>query len=449
MKKYILLIVSAAVLAACETKLPEFTYPRAMTSDATDVTSTSAVLYGYLASSVIDHCYVRRAFEVWKEFGDDEKTTYYLDEDYIRMTSSNMSMFSLNVTGLEPTTTYNFRVVLQKFDSNLSDDIYGQTLSFSTSSQPKPSVSVTTLYAQSVTSRTARVSGSAIATNTTLTEIGFVRGNSDTELTLSNYIYRTYSTYIETSFNRFWYDLRPGMTYAYRAYAIDAEGTVHYGNQLSFTTKSEPGGSLTKDDFIGTYSATVYMPWQDQTQTWYDVQIIPYNGDTVVATGWNGRNELRALGIFEPGLQVVRFESNWYFEPFTFDVNGYNCVAQFMPIYYNSSDQKAYLLKDGGLKLRGEIWLRLSSGIYTFGTADGDSSEGYYANGFIFDYYTPSDWTKRGNSAAFINVSMTRTSTTTTRPLPSRKVRDGLKLNSTSNNANETTDNWAVSALDE
>ena len=99
-----------------------------------------------------------------------------------------------------------------------------------------------------------------------------------------------------------------------------------------------------------------------------------------------------------------------------------------MPIYYVNDEEKAYIIDDGGRNGYGEIWLKKENSIqYSFVSSDSPSQEGRFANGFIFDYYAIPDWSKQGNSDAYINCTMTREKSSTTRAVPAH-IRPFKKL---------------------
>lgn len=426
-----------AVFTSCE-DIPQYTLPEVETMEASS-TADEVVMQGMFALENTNGVYARRAFEFSNEDSDYSLSSnrYYFDDEATEI--STTEVITVKMQKLSPATTYYYRAVLVPLDERMSKPVYGQVMSVTTTEMPKIQVTVTTEDAWSVTSKTARMRGRRSVKNGKIIETGLLIAYNTTTPTISNNAGK--STYEDAnSFSTFWYRLKTGTKYYYRAYAIDENKKVYYGEIKSFTTKTEPGGNLTVNDFIGTFTATANSPWESKTLSWTDVQIIPYSGDTVIAVGWNGRDELRAVGIFEKGLQIIRFESDWYFEAYTFDVDGYSCAAVFMPAYYYANNNKAYLINTGGRELSGEIWLSKNGNKYTFEPCDSDSDEGYYANGFIFDYYSLSDWEKRGHSQVYKDVSMTRTSATTTRYLPPlKRINDVLHKNTKKYHEPQTT----------
>ena len=413
-----LIILAFVLFAGCE-QVPTFELPKVVTLEATEITDSSVVVSGRYNCDVKDGLYVKRGFEFSNSPDNLDLNPYLYEDEWVSLTGEK-DVAGL-ISGLQSNTKYYYRAALFPLDTKYSAPIYGETLSFTTPAKQESVITVTTLEAQSVTSRTARIYASCTYKNATVSKVGFVGSLSSTRPTISSNDWsHSFNQYLY-KFDIFIYSLSPGQTVYFRAYALDSDGNAHYGEVISFTTKTEPGGLLTQYDFIGTYTVTANSPWEEKDVTWADVQIVPDNGDTVVAIGWIGRDELRAVGAFDKGMQVVRFESGWYFESLTFDVDGKKCVAVFTPAYYSASDKKAYRIETGGRGTNGEVWLsRTSTNNYALVPSDGDSNEGYYANGFVFDYYSLVDWEHQGNSNVYTNVKMVRTSPSTTKYLPSR-----------------------------
>ena len=440
--KISLVLACIVLLGGCE-EVPQYILPMVETLETSTATKDEAVVQGTFILGNRSGQFVRRAFEFSSENNVNSlnNNRYYFDEEFIDL--SGTTTLTVSFTNLSPSTTYYYRAVLVPLTNYLSDPVYGQVMSVTTADAPKIKVTVTTEDAFSVTSTTAYVRGKYMVQNGTIKEVGIVGSSQTATPTINdNYSLHSKATEYKTSFSGFWYHLHVGTKYYYRAYAIDSDGNIYYGSIKTFTTKTEPGGSLTRDDFIGTFTVSAYSPWEKKNVTWTGVEIMQYDGDTLVAVGLGGNADFRASGIFDQGLQVVRWESNWFWEAYTFDVSGYTCVAVFTPIYFDESASYAYFIESGGKDANGEIWLRKNGSTYSFGGAAGISNEGYYANGFLYNYFTTSDWERHDNSQAYINVTMTRTSTTTSgKWMPARIPSYVAPLrNKIQHNENETTD---------
>lgn len=442
MKKayYIFLMICAAVLSSCES-YPVYELPQMETLAVTDITTTTAVLHATMTNDVIpSKTLVQRGFRLSEDENfDGAVREYTCDTENVLMTEDNMRSFSLPVTDLAPGTTYYVRVWIDH--SNAHDQrIYGNTVSFTTEESITPNISLTLNDIISITSCTARTTGTYTASNCTIDKLGILISKTPNP-TVDSYWKRFWIT-TATDFWSNLYDLQPSTTYYVRADAKDTEGNIYYSNIRSFTTKSEPGGSFTVNDFIGTYTMKAYSPWEEKNVTWTDVQVIQYNLDTVTIVGVDNNENYRMVGIFDKGRQVLRIESNWYWEDYTFDYNGKTCVAIMTPVYYNSSDNTGYVITEGGRNGLGEIWLKKQgTTAYAFVASDGDTHEGYYANGFIFNYFVfPEQNENPGYSNIYTQVTMTRTSTTTTKSAPARisastKIRPYEKKNKNSSSA--------------
>lgn len=443
MKKHIFysLIAALTLFTACE-QVPQYVLPTVETLETSTATKDQAVVQGTFILGNRSGQFVRRAFEFSSENNVNSlnNNRYYYDEEWIDL--SGTTTLTVSFTKLSPSTTYYYRAVLVPQSGSLSDPVYGQVMSVTTAAAPKIKVTVTTEDAFSVTSTTARVRGKCSVENGTIKEVGIVGSYKTATPTINDNTLHSKATEFKASFSSFWYHMQVGTKYSYRAYAIDSNGDVYYGSIKNFTTKTEPGGSLTRDDFIGTFTVSAYSPWEKKNVTWTGVEIMQYDGDTLVAVGLGGNADFRASGIFDQGLQVVRWESNWYWEAYTFDINGYTCIAVFTPIYFDESASYAYFIESGGKDAQGEIWLSKKNSTYSFGPGNGISNEGYYANGFLYNYFTLPNWERHDNTQAYTNVNMTRTSTTTSgKWMPARIPSYVAPLrNKIKHYENETTD---------
>lgn len=423
MKKHIYVIVAvcAMVLCGCETQDKQVAdaLPVVQVSEVMSVTSNSALLRGELVSNMNQNEKARFFFE-WStdaNFSDKQEA----EADTIDLNADAGHVISYRVHDLEPATDYYYRVRLDKF-SRYSGSLYSDAGTFRTSNQA-PSITVVTKETGSITSCTARTKASVTVTACTLKESGLLLNAGGKVPTLDNYLQKRAGKY--TVYAGTWRNLTPTTTYSVRAYAINTEGTVYYGETRSFTTKSEPGGSLTVNDFTGTFTASAYSPWESKTVSWTNVKIVIDNLDTVMAYGWNDKTYFRAVGIFDKGRQVIRFESDWYFPKQTFTYDGVTCYAQFTPSYYNATDKYAYYIEDGGRNGLGEIWLKKTgTSSFQFAASEGDDQYGHYANGFIFSYRDADSNEEKGNSHVYTSVKMTRTSTSTAVPARMSKTID-------------------------
>lgn len=416
----IIALIGIASFTSCE-KMPDVALPTVLTNEATQITHDEAVLNATFTLDENRGSNVRRAFEI----SDKEETLsghqYYYDDDWTTLTGG--TTISASINSLSPETNYFYRAVLFPKDTKYSAPIYGKTMSFKTTEAPiEPSVTINTEKVTSVTSTTVRVYGNCTAVKITVTEVGFLIHRGQTP-TIDNKLGVSSTKKYLKSYRSFWYKLKPATEYSVRAYAKDADGNYYYGDVMTFTTKAEPGGPLTVNDFVGTYTVNAYSPWEKKNVKWTDVQLSVYSGDTIYAKGLDNNSKYKAVGIFDKGLQVVRFESDWFFDDLSFRYGDSTVYALFTPTWYNAANDTAYHVRSGGKGGYGEIWLKkTSTNSYEFVPSDGDSDNGYYANGFIFLYESVKYFIKCGHSDVYTNVKMTRTSTTTNNNAPSRTL---------------------------
>lgn len=408
----IIACILVASFTSCEL-MPDVTLPVVVTHEASNIQKDEVVLSATFTVDENRSVMVKRAFE----FSNSEETLssqqYYFDDEWTTLSGSTTISVSMN--SLSPGTTYYYRAVLFPKNADYSAPIYGNTVSFTTTGTPaNANVTITTEKVTSVTSTTVRVYGKCSASNVTIVDVGTLINKGQAPTIDNNLGVSSFKKYAK-SFRTFWYSLTPATEYYVRSYAKDSKGIYYYSNVLTFTTKSEPGGSLTVNDFVGTYTLNAYSPWEKKNVSWTNVQFTIYKGDTLNATGWNNHSKFKTLAVFDKGLQVVRCESNWYFEDLSFSHGDSTVYAIFTPVWYNSANDTAYFIESGGKSTYGEIWLKqTSTNNYEFVACDGDSDDGYYANGFLFLYESVKYFSSCGNSYVYTNVKMKRTSTSTT-----------------------------------
>lgn len=430
----IIACILVASFTSCEL-MPDVTLPVVVTHEASNIKKDEVVMSATFTVDENRSVMVKRAFEISDSEENLSNHQYYFDDEWTTLSGSTTISASMN--SLSPGTTYYYRAVLFPKNADYSAPIYGNTVSFTTEEAIDPIISLTLDEVQSITSCTSRTTGTYKVQKCTMKTLGMLIGKNSPP-TISSYNIRFTIYFDDPVSSDFWanvYNLNPSTLYYLCAYALDENGNVYYSTVRSFTTKSEPGGSLTVDDFIGTFTLNAYSPWESKNVTLTNVQIKKYNRDTVYAEGIMSSDGIspenfRAIGIFDKGRQIIRFEHKWYWESCTFTYNGKTCLAKFCPSYYNTTDLSAYLIEDGGRYGKGEIWLKKTgTSSYSFVASDGDSHYGLYANGFFFDYYTPlPEWENVGNSYVYTNVKLTRTSTSTSSNAPSRGLMQQTQI---------------------
>jgi len=193
--------------------------PSVETLDATDITSSSAKLKGELIDLGGDG-----SCKVWFEYG---KTTAY-GYTTSKQTKYTPASISATISGLQPDTTYHFRIVAQ----NSRKISYGNDLTFHT---PPALPTVATQPASNVGYDSATLNGYLSKVGASSCQVWFVYD----VVAHSNWEDYAYSTHplTKTSPSSFSYtitNLQLGVEYHFRAVASNAAGTVA-GNDLSFT----------------------------------------------------------------------------------------------------------------------------------------------------------------------------------------------------------------------
>ena len=157
----IIALICITTFTSCE-KMPDVTLPTVVTNEATNIRSNEAVLNAAFSFDADRSFMVKRAFEI----SDSEKTLsnhqYYYDDEWTTLTGSKI--ISAKINSLSSGTNYYYRAVLFPKNTNYSEPIYGNIVSFQTTkSSAQSSVTITTEKVTSVTSTTARVYGKCTA----------------------------------------------------------------------------------------------------------------------------------------------------------------------------------------------------------------------------------------------------------------------------------------------
>ena len=197
--------------------------PTVTTSNATDITTTSATLGGNVTAAGNDPVTVRGF--VWGTSSSNLSNNVEV--------GSGTGSFTKEITGLTHSTTYYYKA----YATNAAGTSYGQVKSFATTTITAPAVQ--TNAASSITMTGATLNGNVTADGgATVTARGFVYGTS-----ASNLSQNVQSGTGTGSFTKALTGLSHSTTYYYKAYATNSAGTA-YGEVKQFTTLAYPAGAI-------------------------------------------------------------------------------------------------------------------------------------------------------------------------------------------------------------
>ncbi len=181
--------------------------PTVLVYEATDITSESATLHGYVEAAYEE--ILECGFEYWGANGV-VKTVVATEED-----------MSATLTGLSPYVTYGFRA----YAKTESETTRSENMSFTTTPIPP---TVQTYEATEITENSALLSGYVEAGTETIRERGFEYWGPDGKVETVTASGNDISATIK--------GLTEGTAYSYRAYATTTKLGTTYGEEVTFTT---------------------------------------------------------------------------------------------------------------------------------------------------------------------------------------------------------------------
>lgn len=190
-------------------------------------------------------------------------------------------------------------------------------------------------------------------------------------------------------------------------------------------------------DFVGTYSAKAFSVDDQKYYTWDNVTVSTFNNtntntEWIQVAGLNGGMDYSwALGEFDANYKAVRLYSSWAFSDQTFKITGTGdtlFLAQFFATYVDKNDTKFsswHVIDDGnGYEGVGEAFMTFNAaGELVVGPAATADSEGYKANGYNFACIYADTWEKYGWYEAWVEVTLTKTSSTVNAPAKIRSAQ--------------------------
>ena len=230
--------------------------PTVTTSNATDITSTSATLGGNVTAAGNDPVTVRGF--VWGTSSNNLSNNIE--------SGSGTGSYTKAITGLSPSTTYYYKA----YATNAISTSYGEVKQFTTSSPSMPTVQ--TNAATSISMTGATLNGNVTSDGgATVTARGFVCGTSASNLNQTVPSGSGTGSFTYTIVGGLLFQLAPSTTYYYKAYATNSAGTA-YGELKQFTTLSHPQGAI-DGVFSISVSTQVYfsqgnLQYRASTGTW-------------------------------------------------------------------------------------------------------------------------------------------------------------------------------------
>jgi phosphodiesterase/alkaline phosphatase D-like protein len=246
--------------------------PVATTNAASPITSTGATLNGTVNAS-------NESTTVKFEYGTTDSYGSTATAAQSPVTGTSNTSVSYALTGLNPNTTYHYRVVAQ----NGTNTANGSDQTFTTLAV-KPAV--TTGVASGITFTGATIAGTVNANNagTTVTfEYGLDTSYGSSVTALQSPATGTGITNVSAVL----YDLLPNTTYHFRAVGVNTAGTTN-GSDATFTTAKAAPVAITDDTCIlDTFSATLHgmvNAKNDNTTVTFEYGLTNSYGSSVSAT---------------------------------------------------------------------------------------------------------------------------------------------------------------------
>lgn len=210
------------------------TVPDVVTFDISNITQTSAKIYGNVisenGSSIINR-------GVCWSINNNPTVSNETKEE-----NSGIGNYTVNLTNLSSNTTYFVRA----YAKNSAGVGYGASMSFKTN-QTADQTQISTIPISSITQNSAQTGGNITSDGGATISSRGVCWSTNQNPTISDY--HTDNGIGSGSFNSSITNLNPNTTYYVRSYAKNGIG-IYYGNQLSFTTVTQ-NNSLKIGDLYG------------------------------------------------------------------------------------------------------------------------------------------------------------------------------------------------------
>ncbi len=195
---------------------------------ATDITSVSATVSGYIEELIIED---GTNVEIGIVYSSTDSIPNIDNGVTVLSDSNTEGVFTVSLSDLNDGTTYYYRSYVIT-DNNV---YYGEVLSFTTRA-----IIVTTGSATNITNSTVTISGSVenlVTEDGDNVEIGVVYSDTDSIPSIENSLIVKSDNKADGEFTISLANLNDGATYYYRSYAI-TDNNVYYGEVLSFATRA-------------------------------------------------------------------------------------------------------------------------------------------------------------------------------------------------------------------
>lgn len=193
-----------------------------------------------------------------------------------------------------------------------------------------------------------------------------------------------------------------------------ASTTVSFacGNKTATLTVSRvlsPKADATLDDYLGTYTMSVYSPWDDRGAGTYYKNNVTIGYDATEQYIWleNLPYGFHAFGTWDAANHCIILCNEYYSPDDVFVNEGVNIAPRFTPVFYDPTTNSFYRTDDA----TGYAYIRLvmmSDGSLAMVPPFSPGTNGYYSNAFTYYLYVEDTWEELTYSDVFTDVKMVK-----------------------------------------